>query len=91
LPKCDCGRISWPRVYLYHLSAVIGDGGGSEEGIARRNFKGVGTVLLVDDEKVIITFGQTMLETLGYEVLVARSGKEAVWNSTSMTRTVLIW
>lgn len=39
---------------------------------------GHGTVLLVDDEEMIINVGQTMLNRLGYRVLTARSGKEAI-------------
>jgi two-component system cell cycle sensor histidine kinase/response regulator CckA len=40
--------------------------------------KGTETVLLVDDEDIIIEIGQQILETLGYQVLLARGGKEAV-------------
>jgi signal transduction histidine kinase/CheY-like chemotaxis protein len=40
--------------------------------------KGKETVLLVDDEDVIIDIGQEMLEELGYKVLVAGGGKEAI-------------
>ncbi|GAG40994.1 unnamed protein product, partial [marine sediment metagenome] len=40
--------------------------------------KGKETVLLVDDEDMIIDVGEQMLETLGYNVLIARSGKEAI-------------
>jgi CheY-like chemotaxis protein len=39
---------------------------------------GEGTVLLVDDEEMILDVGRQMLERLGYEVLVARSGIEAL-------------
>jgi PAS domain S-box-containing protein len=39
---------------------------------------GTGTVLLVDDEQVIIEVGRELLTELGYDVLVARSGGEAV-------------
>jgi CheY-like chemotaxis protein len=40
--------------------------------------KGKETVLLVDDEEMIIDIGEQMLKTLGYNVLIARSGKEAI-------------
>ena len=36
------------------------------------------TILLVDDEDMIIDVGQDMLRAAGYEVLLARSGKEAL-------------
>ena len=39
---------------------------------------GSGLVLLVDDEDMIIRVGRQMLEALGYQVIEARSGKEAV-------------
>jgi CheY-like chemotaxis protein len=39
---------------------------------------GTETVLFVDDEAMILSVGQEILETLGYHVLLARSGKEAV-------------
>ena len=40
--------------------------------------KGSETVLLVDDEDMIIEVGQPMLEKMGYNVLIARGGKEAL-------------
>ena len=39
---------------------------------------GMETVLLVDDEEIVIGVGQQMLQKLGYTVLVARNGQEAV-------------
>jgi len=36
------------------------------------------TVLLVDDEDMIIDVGQEILKEMGYKVLVARGGKEAI-------------
>jgi len=40
--------------------------------------KGTGTVLLVDDEEVILEVGKELLEGMGYRVLTAKDGKEAV-------------
>jgi PAS domain S-box-containing protein len=40
--------------------------------------KGKETVLLVDDEEMIIDVAQRMLDKLGYKVFTARDGKEAV-------------
>ena len=40
--------------------------------------KGSGTILLVDDEEVIIEVNKAMLETLGYTVIPALGGKEGV-------------
>ncbi len=39
---------------------------------------GSGIILLVDDEEMIIRVGRQMLEALGYQVIEARSGKEAI-------------
>ena len=39
---------------------------------------GTGTILLIDDEEMIIKVGQELLQELGYEVLSARSGREAI-------------
>ncbi len=40
--------------------------------------KGTGTVLLVDDEDAVLEVGQEVLKALGYRVLTAGNGKEAV-------------
>ena len=40
--------------------------------------RGRETVLLVDDEETVLNVGRGMLERLGYEILVARTGMEAV-------------
>jgi PAS domain S-box-containing protein len=39
---------------------------------------GSGTILLVDDEEMILEVGKGMLETLGYSVLASGGGREAV-------------
>jgi PAS domain S-box-containing protein len=43
-----------------------------------RLIKGSETILLVDDEEMIIDVGQAMLERLGYRVFAAQSGQRAV-------------
>jgi two-component system, cell cycle sensor histidine kinase and response regulator CckA len=40
--------------------------------------KGSGTILLVDDEQMILDVGGQMLEKLGYQVLTAQNGKEGI-------------
>jgi two-component system cell cycle sensor histidine kinase/response regulator CckA len=40
--------------------------------------KGTGTILLIDDEKMILDVGCELLEELGYTVLSALSGREAL-------------
>jgi PAS domain S-box-containing protein len=40
--------------------------------------KGTETVLLVDDEEVVLEVGKHLLEVMGYRVFLARDGKEAI-------------
>jgi PAS domain S-box-containing protein len=40
--------------------------------------KGAGTVLLVDDEEMVVAVGSQMLRRLGYDVLTAAGGREAL-------------
>ncbi|MFC1812506.1 PAS domain S-box protein [Thermodesulfobacteriota bacterium] len=49
-----------------------------EEKLNEKLFKGTETLLLVDDEDIIIEVGQGIIENLGYKVLTAKSGKEAI-------------
>ena len=46
--------------------------------ITEEVIKGTETILLIDDEEMIIEVGKEMLENLGYTVLSAKSGKEAI-------------
>ena len=39
---------------------------------------GTGTILMIEDEDVVIEVTQAMLEMLGYRVMVAKTGKEAI-------------
>jgi CheY-like chemotaxis protein len=45
-----------------------------KQGITRGNE----TILLIDDEEMVIDVGQRLLERLGYEVLTASTGNEAL-------------
>jgi CheY-like chemotaxis protein len=49
-----------------------------EPGWNRELMRGTETVLLVDDENMLVDIGRQMLEALGYQVMVARTGREAV-------------
>ncbi|SHO50845.1 hybrid sensor histidine kinase/response regulator [Desulfopila aestuarii] len=40
--------------------------------------QGVETILLVDDEEMIVEVGEAVLKKLGYRVLVARGGRQAI-------------
>jgi PAS domain S-box-containing protein len=46
--------------------------------LRRRVAEGTNTVLLVDDEEVVLEVGQELLEAAGYRVLTAKEGKAAV-------------
>jgi PAS domain S-box-containing protein len=49
-----------------------------EKAIERRLLKGNETILIVDDEEMILNVGRAMLEKLGYKSIVARGGEEAI-------------
>ena len=51
----------------------------SEERVERpQSWFGSGTILLVDDEDTVVNVARDMLERLGFDVLVARDGKQAI-------------
>lgn len=54
----------------------------TEPGVERKGNEGIqkgrGTVLLVDDEEVVLDVGRDLLKALGYRVLTAKSGKEGI-------------
>jgi two-component system cell cycle sensor histidine kinase/response regulator CckA len=52
---------------------------GEEEGEEKeKDIKNSRTVLLIDDENMIVEVGREILEILGYKVLTARSGKKGI-------------
>ncbi|MEJ2642593.1 MAG: ATP-binding protein [Desulfosarcinaceae bacterium] len=68
------GRGSRFWVYLPASDGAVSVENEVHQGI----LKGKGTVLLVDDEEIIIRVGSDMLNSLGYRVICARKGREAV-------------
>ncbi|MBW2021213.1 MAG: response regulator, partial [Deltaproteobacteria bacterium] len=50
----------------------------TEEKLSDEILKGSETILLVDDEDMVINVAPEMLKAMGYRVLLARSGKEAI-------------
>jgi PAS domain S-box-containing protein len=62
------------KIYLPASEKEISE----KKGLSEMVIKGTGTLLLVDDEDIVIGVGEPMLKTLGYEALVARSGREAI-------------
>ena len=61
-----------------YLPASESEVSGQKSEISEDVRHGDETVLLVDDEDIIIEVGQEILNALGYQVLVVRSGKEAI-------------
>jgi two-component system cell cycle sensor histidine kinase/response regulator CckA len=49
-----------------------------EEEVSEKIVKGTETILLVDDEEMILEVGRDLLDAMGYAVHTARSGTEAV-------------
>ncbi len=62
------------NVYLPASDAEIVEEKGLEETLKR----GSENILLVDDEDLIVDVGEKLLARMGYSVLVARSGREAI-------------
>jgi signal transduction histidine kinase len=61
------------RVYLPAEKLVL-----KENGAASDDLRGNQTILMVDDEDLLLTMGQAVLSTYGYRVLTARSGQQAL-------------
>ncbi len=49
-----------------------------EKKVYEKVLRGSETILFVDDEDIIVKVGKDMIESLGYEVLIAENGKEAL-------------
>ena len=51
-------------------------------------FKGIGTILLVEDEPAVIEMLRKLLERLGFHVIEARTGKEAIALARAFDREI---
>ncbi|MBW1849097.1 MAG: response regulator, partial [Deltaproteobacteria bacterium] len=49
-----------------------------EEKIQEKAIRGTETVLIVDDEDPVLEVSKGMLETLGYQVIIAKTGEESI-------------
>ena len=49
-----------------------------ETEVSKTIARGAGTILLVDDEEIVLDVGKDMLESLGYRVLTASGGRQAM-------------
>lgn len=61
------------RVYLPAEKTLIQETGGGKQ-----ELRGSGTVLVVDDESLVLTMAETILSDFGYQVLTANSGQKAL-------------
>lgn len=62
------------RVYLPAEKKIIKD----KTGLSAEDLSGNQTVLIVDDEDLLLTMGRTILSSYGYRVLTANSGQKAL-------------
>jgi signal transduction histidine kinase len=62
------------RVYLPAEQRLVKENGSIADG----DLKGTQTVLIVDDEEILLSMGQKILTTYGYKVLTANSGQKAI-------------
>ena len=65
------------RVYLPSTTKIAKGNAPTSAGV-NANLTGKETVLLVDDEDLVLTMAQTVLSTYGYRVLTANSGQKAI-------------
>ena len=82
----EVGRGSTFNIYLPATEASQAPDAARENEIIH----GEGTILLVDDEEMIADVAQEMLTQLGYAVIVARSGAEAVERLTENLDSVML-
>ena len=61
------------RVYLPAEKRIVKD-----NGVASNDLNGTQTILIVDDEDLLLTMGQTILSSYGYRVLAANGGQKAL-------------
>ena len=67
------GKGTSARVYLPAEKSRIHASGGSDN-----NLRGTATILVVDDESLLLTLAETILSDFGYTVLTASNGQKAL-------------
>ena len=72
--QSELGRGTTFNIYLPITEKMVVNESSSKQTISI----GYETVLLVDDEDIIIDVGQALLKNLGYKVIGVKSGKEAI-------------
>jgi len=75
----ELGKGTTVRIYLPAISAESKEQGAKAATQPDVELAiGEGTILMIEDEDVVIEVTQVMLEMLGYRVMVAKTGKDAV-------------
>jgi len=69
----QAGKGTSARIYLPADKTLV-----RETASADKNLHGTGTVLVVDDESLLLTMAETILSDFGYKVLTASSGPKAL-------------
>lgn len=67
------GQNTTVRIYLPALKKIVKD-----QSFESSDLEGNQTILMVDDEDLLLTMGQTVLSAFGYRVLTANSGAKAL-------------
>jgi two-component system, cell cycle sensor histidine kinase and response regulator CckA len=70
----ELGRGTTVRIYLPAIEVEIEKPKEAKAEVST----GSGTILMIEDEDVVIEVTQAMLEMLGYRVMVAKTGKDAI-------------
>lgn len=70
----ELGKGTAVQIYLTAVKTPIEE----HEVPKKEPIKGTGTVLVIEDEKNVLYVNRTMLEKLGYRVLEAQTGKDAI-------------
>ena len=67
------GKGTSARVYLPAEKTFVHDSVAAD-----KDLRGTGTILVVDDESLLLTMAETILSDFGYQVVTANSGQKAL-------------
>ena len=70
----ELGKGTVVRIYLPTIELEVE----KEEKPKIEPLKGTGTILVIEDEEIVIDVTRAMLEMLGYRVMVAKTGEDAI-------------